>query len=114
MNFQNGGKSLGVVLTPFNMELRSRHLAEVEVGDPDPGVPGPSPLETEGSEILHLLNKVFMKVPKTVPLNSNILATSRFRIGFVGFTVSRVTVSVSVLVYRPMTTSLSCMSKIIS
>ena len=31
------------------MELRSRHLAEVEVGDPDPGVPGPSPLETEGS-----------------------------------------------------------------
>ena len=34
-----------LVLTPFNMELRSRHLAEVEVGDPDPGVPGPSPLE---------------------------------------------------------------------
>ena len=31
------------------MELRSRILAEVEVGDPDPGVPGPSPLETEGS-----------------------------------------------------------------
>jgi len=34
---------------PFNMELRSRILAEVEVGDPDPGVPGPSPLVTEGS-----------------------------------------------------------------
>ena len=31
------------------MELRSRNLAEVEVGDPDPGVPGPSPLVTEGS-----------------------------------------------------------------
>jgi len=31
------------------MELRSRILAEVEVGDPDPGVPGPSPLVTEGS-----------------------------------------------------------------
>jgi len=29
--------------------LRSRILAEVEVGDPDPGVPGPSPLVTEGS-----------------------------------------------------------------
>jgi len=31
------------------MELRSRILAEVEVGDPDPGVPGPSPFVTEGS-----------------------------------------------------------------
>jgi len=31
------------------MELRSCILAEVEVGDPDPGVPGPSPLKTEGS-----------------------------------------------------------------
>ena len=31
------------------MELRSRILAEVEVRDPDPGVPGPSPLVTEGS-----------------------------------------------------------------
>jgi len=31
------------------MELRSRNLAEVEVGDPDPGVPGPSPLVTEES-----------------------------------------------------------------
>jgi len=31
------------------MELRSRILAEVEVGDPDPGIPGPSPLVTEGS-----------------------------------------------------------------
>ena len=31
------------------MELRSRLLAEVEVGDPDPWVPDPSPLVTEGS-----------------------------------------------------------------
>jgi len=31
------------------MELCSRILAEVEVGDPDPGVPGPSLLVTEGS-----------------------------------------------------------------
>jgi len=31
------------------MELRSRNLAEIEVGDPDPGVPGPLPLVTEGS-----------------------------------------------------------------
>jgi len=31
------------------MELRSRVLADVEVGDPDPRVPGPSPLLTEGS-----------------------------------------------------------------
>jgi len=31
------------------MELRSRSLAEVETGDPDPGVPGPSSLVTEGS-----------------------------------------------------------------
>jgi len=38
-----------IILTPFNMQLRSRILADVEVGDPDPGVPGPSPLVTEGS-----------------------------------------------------------------
>ena len=31
------------------MELGSRILAEVEVGDPDPEVPGPSPLVTDGS-----------------------------------------------------------------
>jgi len=31
------------------MVFRSRILAGVEVGDPDPGVPGPSPLVTEGS-----------------------------------------------------------------
>jgi len=31
------------------MELRSRSLAEVETGDPDPGVLGPSSLVTEGS-----------------------------------------------------------------
>jgi len=31
------------------MELRSRILAGVEVGDPDLGVPGPSSLVTEGS-----------------------------------------------------------------
>jgi len=31
------------------MELRSCSLAEVETGDPDPGVPGPSSLVTEGS-----------------------------------------------------------------
>jgi len=31
------------------MELRSRVLAEVETGDSGPGVPGPSPLLTEGS-----------------------------------------------------------------
>jgi len=31
------------------MELRSRSLAEVETWDPDPGVPGPSSLVTEGS-----------------------------------------------------------------
>jgi len=30
------------------MELRSRSLAEVETGDPDPGVPGFSSLVTEG------------------------------------------------------------------
>jgi len=38
-----------IVLTPFNMDLRLRILAGVEVGDPDPGVPGPSSLVTEGS-----------------------------------------------------------------
>jgi len=31
------------------MQLRSRIIAEVEVGDPDPGVSSPSPLVTEGS-----------------------------------------------------------------
>jgi len=31
------------------MELRSRILAEVEVGDSGPGIPGPSSLVTEGS-----------------------------------------------------------------
>jgi len=31
------------------MELRSRVLAEVETGDPGPGVPGPSSLVTEAS-----------------------------------------------------------------
>jgi len=31
------------------MELCSRVLAEVETGDSDPGVPGPSSLVTEGS-----------------------------------------------------------------
>ena len=31
------------------MELRSRVLAEVETGDSDPGVPGPSSPLTEGS-----------------------------------------------------------------
>jgi len=31
------------VLTPFEMELRSRVLAEVKTGDSDPGVPGPRP-----------------------------------------------------------------------
>ena len=30
------------------MELRSRVLAEVDTGDSGPGVPGPSPLVTEG------------------------------------------------------------------
>jgi len=31
------------------MELRSRTLAKVELGDLDPGVPGPSTPVTEGS-----------------------------------------------------------------
>jgi len=35
--------------TPFEMELRSRVLAEVETGDSGPGVPGPLSLVTEGS-----------------------------------------------------------------
>jgi len=37
------------VLTPFEMELHSRVLAEVETRDSDPGVPGPSSLVIEGS-----------------------------------------------------------------
>jgi len=31
------------------MEFRSHVIAEVEPGDPSPGVPGPSPLKIEGS-----------------------------------------------------------------
>jgi len=38
-----------MVLTPLNMELCSRILAEVETGDSGPGVPGPSSLVAEGS-----------------------------------------------------------------
>jgi len=36
-------------ILPNIMELRSRVLAEVETGDSDPGVPGPSSPLTEGS-----------------------------------------------------------------